>query len=167
MSEMIKKSVLAIRTMGDPCLREVSQPLQSVGSSERILIQAMFTSMYHADGVGLAAPQVGINKRIIVLDAGQGPIAMINPQIVRREGTALMEEGCLSVPGGCVTIERSDVISVQFLDAQGNPQEIRCSGLLSRAVQHECDHLDGKLIADYAEGRDREKIEQLFPEVQF
>jgi peptide deformylase len=148
---MKKRAVLAIRVDGDPCLRKVSQPLQDVGPAERILIQAMIETMHEADGVGLAAPQVGINKRIIVLDTGDGngPFAMINPEITAREGCSVMEEGCLSVPGGCVKIERSETITARFLDELGDGRQATCSGLLARAVQHECDHLDGTLITDY------------------
>mgnify|MGYP000875944085 CR=1 FL=1 len=146
----MKKPVLAIRTDGDPCLRLVSQPLEGVGPSERLLIQAMFDTMYYAEGVGLAAPQVGINKQIIVLDAGQGPLAMVNPDIVKESGESVMEEDCLSVPGACVKVCRAETITVKFLDPNGDAQTLVCSGLLSRAVQHECDHLKGKLITDYA-----------------
>jgi peptide deformylase len=162
----MKKPILAIRTVGDPCLREVSQPLQGVGPSERILIQAMFETMYHADGVGLAAPQVGINKQIIVLDVGKGPLVMVNPDIVQKEGESVMEEGCLSVPGRCVKIQRAETITVRFLDEQGDSQELMCSGLLSCAVQHECDHLQGKLIVDYDYAKENRQTDQTSSEVQ-
>ena len=162
----MKKPILAIRTDGDPCLRQISQPLQNVGPSERILIQAMLDTMYHADGVGLAAPQVGINKRIIVLDVGQGSLVMINPDIVQKQGSSVMEEGCLSVPGQCVKIERAELITVRFLDEQGDPQEMECSGLFSRAVQHETDHLNGVLITDYIQGRKDHATDALSSDMQ-
>jgi peptide deformylase len=162
----MKKAILAIRIIGDPCLRAVSIDLEEVGPGERILMQAMIETMRQADGVGLAAPQVGVNKRIIVVDVGEGPIVLVNPKIVNMKGISILEEGCLSVPKGCVKVERPEIISVRFLDAMGRQQEMECSGLLSRAIQHECDHLDGKLIVDYADSEEKKNLKQLFPEVQ-
>ena len=97
---------LKIRYYGDPCLRKKSVSLKEVGPSERILIKAMVQSMYKEDGVGLAAPQIGINYRIIVGDAGEGPFVVINPVILNQEGSEKMEEGCLSVPGITVSVSR-------------------------------------------------------------
>lgn len=163
----MKKAILAIRTIGDPCLRQPSAAVQHVGPGERILIQAMIETMYSAKGVGLAAPQVGINKRIVVIDVGDGPLALINPEIVATQGSSSMEEGCLSVPDGVVSVTRPEMIRFKFLDEQGTPQEAECAGLMARAIQHECDHLDGKLIVDYAEGSEREDLRELFPDVKF
>ncbi|HSV42933.1 MAG TPA: peptide deformylase [Candidatus Bathyarchaeia archaeon] len=163
----MKKAVLKVRTLGDPCLRRPSVALESVGVSERMLIRAMAETMYEEEGVGLAAPQIGVNKQIIVVDDGKGLIAMINPDIVKAEGKAVMEEGCLSVPNGCVKVERAETIRVRFLDDQGTPRELECSGLLSRAVQHEMDHLQGKMIVDYANDDEKKKIKEHFPDVQF
>ncbi len=163
----MKKAILKIRTLGDPCLRRPSAALEGVGVSERMLIRAMTETMYEEEGVGLAAPQVGINKQIIVVDDGKGLIAMVNPKIIQAEGKAAMEEGCLSVPNGCVKVERAETIRVRFLDDQGESKELECSGLLARAVQHEMDHLQGKMIVDYADAEEKKKIKEHFPDVQF
>lgn len=162
---MMKKAILALRKIGDPCLREESVALTTVGPGERMLINAMIETMYSEEGVGLAAPQVGINKQIIVIDVGNGPMALINPDIIERAGKSVMEEGCLSVPKGCVKIERPETIKVRFLDDQGIRQEITCGGLMSRAIQHEWDHLHGKLIVDYADDKEKQDLKKLFPDV--
>jgi len=163
----MRKPVLTVRTIGDPCLRTPSAEVSDVGPGERLLIEAMIATMYDEDGVGLAAPQVGINKRIIVIDVGKGPRALINPSIVETRGSSCMEEGCLSVPKGSVRIQRPDWIRVVFLNEDGAPATLEGSGLLSRAIQHECDHLDGKLIVDYADARETEALKALFPDLQF
>jgi len=163
----MKKPVLTIRTIGDPCLRKPSVEVPEVGPGERLLIEAMIATMYEEDGVGLAAPQVGINKRIIVIDVGKGPRALINPSIVETRGSGCMEEGCLSVPNGSVKVRRADWIRVTFLNEYGVSTELEGSGLLARAIQHECDHLDGKLIVDYADTREQASLKALFPDLQF
>lgn len=162
----MKKAILAVRTIGDPCLREVSKRLEQVGPGERILIQAMLETMYEAKGVGLAAPQVGINKQIMVVDVGDGPLALINPEIIEAQGVCEMEEGCLSVPNAAVNITRAETIRVNFLDENGDPQEKECSGLLARVIQHENDHLQGKLIVDYADEKEKEEIKKMFPDIK-
>jgi len=161
----MKKAILGIRIIGDPCLRAVSTALESVGASERVLIQAMIETMHEANGVGLAAPQVGINKQIIIIDVGEGAVAMINPEILERRGTCVMEEGCLSVPEEHVEIERAEEITVRFLDQDGVKREMTCSGLFARAVQHECDHLCGKLIVDY-QGNQEKHTGHDYPDVK-
>ena len=141
---------LKIRLYGDPCLRKKSEPIDEVGASERMLIQSMIVAMHEAKGVGLAAPQIGINKRLFVVDVGEGPMAIINPKIVKKSGSGVLEEGCLSIPQVTVVIERPEKITVQFIDEHNNPMEMTCDDLLARVIQHESDHLDGKLIIDYA-----------------
>lgn len=163
----MKKAILTIRTIGDECLRQPSLRLQSVGPGERILIQAMIETMYAAEGVGLAAPQVGINKQIFVVDIGNGPLVFINLEIVDAYGSCVKEEGCLSVPEGCVKVERPEKIRVKFWDSQGKECDMECSGLLARVVQHENDHLMGKLIVDYADAKEQEELAVLFPDVKF
>ena len=109
----------------------------------------MALSMYLSQGVGLAAVQVGIDKQLAVVDTGEGLIKMINPTIIKREGLETQEEGCLSVPGACVKVKRAKKIVVSFLNEQGEVTELRAEGLLSRAIQHEIDHLSGTVIVDY------------------
>ncbi len=142
---------LKIRTIGDNCLREKSLPIAKVGIPERILVQSMIATMNSAQGIGLAAPQVGINKCVIVVDIreGEGPLVMINPQIMRTQGEAEMEEGCLSVPNQTIKITRPYKIVVKYKDIDNREWEEEFKDLLSRAIQHEVDHLDGKLIVDY------------------
>ncbi|MEW5894216.1 MAG: peptide deformylase [Candidatus Omnitrophota bacterium] len=163
---MMRKAILAIRTLGDSCLRQPAMKLDHVGPSERILIQAMIKTLYDADGVGLAAPQIGINKQIAVIDVGNGPIVLVNPQIIKTRGEEEFEEGCLSIPGVSARIKRAKNVLVRFIDEQNRQQEMECAGLLARAVQHECDHLQGKLIIDYMSDDERQKVVKLFPDAK-
>ncbi|MBF0483162.1 MAG: peptide deformylase [Candidatus Omnitrophica bacterium] len=140
---------LKIRTDGDPCLRKKSDPVKQIGVAERMLISAMAQTMYAAEGVGLAAPQVGINQRICVVDTGAELIVFINPEIVSKEGKCDFDEGCLSVPGKLVKISRPEKVRVKFYDDQAIYQERTLAGLTARAIQHEIDHLNGRLILDY------------------
>ena len=149
-------SKLAIITLPDPRLRQVSQPVERVDDELRRLVDDMFETMYGAPGVGLAAVQVGVPRRLLVVDAGgdddeeRMPIAMINPEIVTLGAqTRIYEEGCLSIPDVRLEIERPAELTVRFLDRDGNPQELAAQGLLATVVQHEIDHLDGRLIIDY------------------
>ena len=147
--QMVKAN-LKIRIYGDPCLRKKSELVKEVGPSERFLIEAMLDTMNEHKGVGLAAPQVGISKQIFVADVGEGPVVVINPKIVKKKGTESLEEGCLSIPGITVKVKRSQKIVVQYLDEMGRPVERQINDLLARVFQHETDHLNGKLIVDYA-----------------
>lgn len=146
---------LPIVTLPDPILRQSSRPVETVDASVRQLIDDMLETMYAAPGVGLAAVQVGIPRRIVVLDvAGDddqpAPIAMVNPQILALEGGLTMrEEGCLSIPDVRIEIERPSSLTVRYVDRDGRPQELAADGLLATAIQHEVDHLDGKLIVDF------------------
>lgn len=161
----MKPAVLKIRTFGDKCLRKVSEPVERIGVAERLLIEMMFNTMYAQKGIGLAAPQVGINQQLIVLDVEDyGPLVMANLKIVKASGSAVLEEGCLSVPGGVVEVERPETIMVEYLDVNNQSEVLQCSGFLARAIQHEHDHLIGKLIVDYASPRLKEKIKSNFPE---
>ena len=105
---------LKIRVYGDPCLRKKSSPVKSVGASERLLIKNMLETMYEHKGIGLAAPQVGINEQIFVADVGDGPVAVINPRITKKRGSEVMEEGCLSIPGVLIKIKRPKKIFVSY-----------------------------------------------------
>ena len=151
-------ALLKIRLYGDPCLRKKSIPVESIGPSERVLIESMIATMHEAKGVGLAAPHVGINQRLFVADAGDGPMVFINPKITRKAGAEVLEEGCLSIPVVTISIKRPQAIIVSYMDEQGRMKEIACEGLLARIIQHETDHLNGKLIVDYATDAEKDQI---------
>jgi peptide deformylase len=143
---------LEIRLLGDPVLRERAAEVGTVDDEVRQLAKAMFNAMYEADGVGLAAPQVGIARRIIVVDAreeGVTPMAIVNPRIVTvAASTEKAEEGCLSIPGVREVVERPASVTVEGLDLEGAPLTIEAEGLHARVLQHEVDHLDGVLFLD-------------------
>ena len=141
---------LKIRLYGDPVLRKKSLSVQEVGPGERMFINAMIETMHLHKGVGLAAPQLGVSEQILVADIGEGPVVVINPQIIKKSGTEVMEEGCLSIPGIQVDVKRAKKIQLKFLNEHNVPVEREYSGLLARVIQHETDHLKGKLIIDYA-----------------
>jgi len=143
-------AALKIRLYGDPCLRKKSKSIDEVGPGERMLIKSMIATMLEAKGVGLAAPQVGINQRLFVIDVGEGPLAIINPKITKKLGADILEEGCLSIPEVTINIERSQQVTVKYMDEDGKTMEITCEELKARVIQHEIDHLNGKLIVDYA-----------------
>ena len=140
---------LKIRYYGDPCLHKKSIPVREVGPAERMLIASMIETMHEAKGIGLAAAQVGINQRIFVVDIGQGPVVIINPEIIRKSGSAVMEEGCLSIPGVTLNIKRAQKIAVKYWDANNRKVERIYEDLMARVIQHETDHLNGKLIVDH------------------
>jgi peptide deformylase len=156
---------LKIRFYGDPILRTKALNVDSIGPAERMLIGAMFDTMRLQKGVGLAAPQVGIGRRIFVTDVGDGGRAFINPKIVRKSGNAVMEEGCLSIPGVNIGVKRAEKIWVKFTDENNYFHECFCEGLLARVVQHELDHLDGKLIVDYASKKEFKSFEMVLHEL--
>ena len=141
-----------IRTIGDPCLNKVCKKVEEVNERTLTLIDDMLDTMYEADGVGLAAPQVGVLKRIVVIDVGDGPIVMINPEILETSGSQTGSEGCLSVPGKAGTVTRPDYVKVKALNERGEEYVLEGEGLLARCICHECDHLDGILYSDKAEG---------------
>ncbi len=144
-----------IRLWPDPVLRRRALPVEAVDASLRALVNDMFETMYAAPGVGLAAPQIGVLQRVLVLDTRPRqpetePVAMINPRILSTEGgPSVYREGCLSIPGEAEEVERPAIVTVEFLDADGQLRTLRCEGLLATAAQHEMDHLDGKLYVDY------------------
>ena len=141
-----------LRLEGDPILRKKSREVKEVTPKIRELIDDMLETMYDKDGVGLAAPQVGILRRIVVIDVGDGPLVMVNPQIIREEGSQTGDEGCLSVPGKAGQVTRPNEVTVRFMDEEGEYYELDGTELLARAICHECDHLDGKLYIDIVEG---------------
>ena len=151
---------LKVRVYGDPCLRAVSKPVKEVGPVERMLITAMFETMDAHKGIGLAAPQVGINEQIFIVDTGKDAFAVINPKILKYHGTDTMEEGCLSIPNVHVPIKRATSIDVEFTDENNQLVRARLSGLAAKVFQHENDHLLGKLIIDYLSPAEQKKLLQ-------
>lgn len=154
-----------------PVLKKKASPVQKVDESIRTLVKDMFETMYAADGVGLAAPQVGILKRVIVLDTSRvqpevAPLAMINPEVFLTDGVTTYTEGCLSIPGEAEDVERAARVSVRFLDVDGNPQSLDGDGLLAIAVQHEIDHLDGVVFVDHLSTLKRELIRKKMKRIQ-
>lgn len=141
-----------IRELGDPSLRKICKEVKNMNLRTKILIEDMLDTMYEANGVGLAAPQVGILKRIVVIDVGEGPIVLINPEITERLGVQVDYEGCLSVPGKTGIVSRPNQVKVKALDEDMNEFELEGEGLLARAICHECDHLDGIVYVDKVEG---------------
>mgnify|MGYP003592034345 FL=1 len=152
-------SVLDIRRAGDPVLKEKAKPVAKITKTVRSLLDNMVQTMQEADGVGLAAPQVGVSLRVIVVDVGEGLIELINPVIVASEGCETGTEGCLSIPGMYGDVERFTSVTVQGLDRQGEPITVQGSGLLARALQHEIDHLEGVLFIERAQSVFRERKE--------
>jgi len=137
-----------IRVNEDPILRKISKVVKNFDERTQILIDDMLDTMYDANGVGLAAPQVGILKRIVVIDIGDGPIILINPEIVEANGEVKDVEGCLSVPGKQGNVIRPQYVKVKAEDRDGNSIEIQGEDLLARALCHEIDHLNGILYTD-------------------
>lgn len=153
-------ALLEILTFPDPRLAETATKVENVDDALRKLIDDMFETMYAAEGVGLAAPQVGVLKRLIVLDCGERekeearplkpvqPLAIINPEIVSKDGEIVWEEGCLSVPGYTDEVNRAAKVVVEGLDRDGKPVRIEAEGLLAVCLQHEIDHLEGTIFLD-------------------
>ena len=141
-----------IRTVGDPCLTKGCKEVEEVNERTLTLIDDMLDTMYEAEGVGLAAPQVGVLKRIVVIDVGEGPIVMINPEILETSGSQTGSEGCLSVPGKAGTVTRPDYVKAKAYDEEMNEYVIEGEELLARAICHELAHLDGHLYTELVEG---------------
>ena len=144
-----------IRTEGDPILAKISKPILEMNDKTKILIEDMLETMYHANGVGLAAVQVGVLKRVVVIDVseeGNDPIILINPEIVDKSGSQTGEEGCLSVPGKSGTVTRANHVKVKAFNKNMELFELEGDELLARAIQHEVDHLDGILYTSKVEG---------------
>jgi peptide deformylase len=161
-------AILRVLHYPDPRLRNKALPVERVDDEVRSLVDDMFETMYDAPGIGLAAIQVDVARRVIVIDISNDksqPLCFINPQIVAREGEEVMEEGCLSVPGIYDEVQRARSIEVNALDRDGKPFTLKTDGLLAVCVQHEVDHLDGKLFVDYLSevkrGRIRKKMDKL------
>lgn len=154
-------AILEILEFPDPRLRTKARPVAQVDDRIRRLIADMFETMYAAPGIGLAASQVNVHERLLVIDVTENhsqPLAFINPEIVKRSGDEESEEGCLSVPGIFEKVKRSEKITVRALDRNGIAFEMDADGLLAVCIQHEMDHLDGKLFVDYLSDLKRTRI---------
>lgn len=155
----LKKPPLEIHYLGDRALRQNTKRIAKVDREIRQLVREMLQTMYSADGIGLAAPQVGIQKQLIVVDCepdnpATPPLVLINPTIKEySDDICLFQEGCLSIPGVYLEVKRPEMIEVTYKDDQGRPQSLIATGLLSRAIQHEMDHLNGVLFVDRVENQ--------------
>ena len=148
---MNNMALLKILYLPDERLRKVSEPVETFDNALQILIDDMFETMYDAKGVGLAAPQVGVNLRLSVIDVSANKtekLVFINPEIVESRGQEKFQEGCLSVPGAQETVVRANFVKVKALDRHGKPFEVEATDLLAECLQHEIDHLNGKLFID-------------------
>ena len=141
-----------IRIQGDSVLTKVCRPVEKMTPRIKTLIEDMLDTMYDADGVGLAAPQVGVLRRVVVIDVGEGPMVMVNPEIIESDGSQTGEEGCLSLPGKSGTVTRPNYVKVRALDRDMQPFELEGTELLARCICHECDHLDGHMYTEKVEG---------------
>ena len=144
-------AIRSIRELGDPVLNKKCKEVKEVTERTKELIDDMFETMYEAEGVGLAAPQVGILKRICVIDCGDDPILLINPKVMETSGEQTGQEGCLSVPGKCGVVTRPNYVKVLAYNENMEPFEVEGTELLARALMHEIDHLDGILFTDKME----------------
>ena len=145
-------SLRSIRVEGDEILRKKSKEIKEMTPRLEQLIDDMIDTMYDSEGVGLAAPQVGILKRVVVIDVGEGPIVFINPEIIAQSGSQTGYEGCLSVPGKSGIVTRPNVVTVKALDREMKEFTLTGTELMARAICHECAHLDGQLYVDLVEG---------------
>ena len=145
-------AIRQIREMGDEVLTKRCKPVKMMTPRTMELIEDMFDTLYESGGVGLAAPQVGILKQIVVIDVGEGPMLLINPEIVETSGTQTGSEGCLSLPGKAGQVTRPNYVKVKALDVNMEPVEYEGEELLARAFCHELDHLDGKMYVELVEG---------------
>ena len=148
-------SIKDIITVPNEILKKISEPIEKIGINEKKLISDLLDTMYASNGIGLAAVQIGILRRVLVVDVSKkeeekNPISLINPKIKKlSDDTSVYEEGCLSIPETFIEIERPRVCEVEYIDLDGNKKELKCDGLMSTCIQHEINHLDGKLIIDH------------------
>lgn len=147
---VLEVAVYKIVELGDQVLREKAVPVSEINKNILKLLDNLVDTMYAAKGVGLAAPQIGISKRVIVVDAGEGLVELINPEIISSRGEEVAIEGCLSIPGVAGEVRRAQEVEVKGLDRTGKAVRIQARGLFARALQHEIDHLDGILFIDKA-----------------
>ncbi|WP_462320169.1 peptide deformylase [Halochromatium sp.] len=154
-------ALLDILTFPDARLRRTAEPVTTVDESIRQLVDDMLETMYAAPGIGLAAIQVNVPKRVIVIDLSEDhsqPLCLINPELLEHDGLEEMDEGCLSVPGFFETVKRAERVRVRALNRDGEPFELETDGLLAVCIQHEIDHLDGRLFVDHISSLKRQRI---------
>lgn len=154
-------TILTVLHFPDPRLRKKAAPVENVDENIRTLVDNMFETMYQAPGIGLAATQVDVHKQVITIDITEDkskPLCLINPNIVNAEGVEKTDEGCLSVPGIYEPVERAERIRVTALNREGESYELQADGLLAVCIQHEMDHLQGKLFVDYLSEMKRQRI---------
>jgi len=154
-------STFQIRTYGDPVLKQLATPVTDVDGAVIKLVDDMVETMYDAIGAGLAAPQIGVQKRIFTFDVGEGPEVLINPEIVESEGELFHDEACLSIPGLRIGILRPSVVHIRGLDVDGNDVEIEADDFLGRVFQHEIDHLDGILMTDRLDDDTHKQVKRI------
>jgi len=142
-------TLLDIRVLGDPILRAQTVRVERITDELRTLVDRMFETMYAAQGIGLAAPQVGRTERLSVIDVDKAPLVIVNPEIIETAGSAKAEEGCLSIPDIYGDVQRPERVLVRYQDLDMQTHEVEGEGLFGRCLQHEIDHLDGKLFIDY------------------
>jgi peptide deformylase len=162
-------ALLEILEFPDPRLRTKARPVAQVDDALRALADAMLETMYAAPGIGLAATQVDVHQRLVVIDVSEGkdqPLVLVNPEIVGKDGSQVYQEGCLSVPGIFADVERADRVTVRALDRNGAPFELEADGLLAVCIQHELDHLDGKVFVDYLSPLKRELVRKRLAKAQ-
>jgi len=159
-------SVYRIRKYGEPILRKQCVRVDSIGPREREVFDRIARTMYEAQGIGLAAPQVGIDRQLIVVDVGGGLIKLVDPLIILREDKSTIEEGCLSIPGVTIKVKRAMRVLVQGLNEEGRTIKIEGEGLLAHALQHEIDHLSGILIIDYASSQEKDSFRSELRELE-
>ena len=158
--------ILEIRVLGDPVLRKETTPVTGVSDEIRKLVSEMFDTMYAAEGIGLAAPQVGRTERVAVVDVEGAKYALINPEIVESEGSSRGDEGCLSIPEIFGEVTRASRVVVRAMDENGTPFEVEGTELLGRCLQHEIDHLHGKLFIDYLSVLKRRSVMSQWEEIK-
>tara|TARA_B100001057_G_scaffold418781_1_gene438220 strand:- start:255 stop:779 length:525 start_codon:yes stop_codon:yes gene_type:complete len=157
-------SIKDIITVPDETLKKISEPVEKVGINEKKLVQDLLDTMYQSNGIGLAAVQVGVLKRILVIDIStkdekRNPMSFINPIIKKLSSeTSIYEEGCLSIPDTFIEIERPKICEIEYVDINGKKKDLKCEGLLSTCLQHEINHLEGKLIIDHLSKLKRDLI---------
>ncbi len=156
----MKETKLGIRILGDPVLRKKAKSVNRITSEQGGILSQMAAVMYEGGGIGLAAVQIGISAQLIVIDIGEGLYKLINPRIVKKQGAQVMNEGCLSVPGICIKVKRAKYVWVEAKDENNQSVNIEAKDLFACVLQHEIDHLKGKLIIDYASFLEKLRIKR-------
>ena len=151
---------LEIKIFGEPVLRKKANPVVKVTDQHRQILSQMAKAMYGDSGIGLAAPQVGLSDQLIVADIGEGLYKLVNPKVIKKQGSQAIQEGCLSVPGICIKVKRARQVWVEALDENSCPVKLAAKDLFACVLQHEIDHLKGKLIIDYASLLEKMRIKR-------